>query len=268
MHSRYWSDHTSESIAEWAAQGLIAVLPLAATEQHGPHLPIGTDTAIVDGVVRATLPKLPPDLPALFLPTCPYGKSNEHARYPGTITLSATTLIAMWMEIGASVARAGVKKLVLFNGHGGQVSAMDIVTQDLREKHGLLVVAANWYGLGLPEGMFDAHELKHGIHGGDRETSVMMALAPPDVRADRRQAFASLTEVLERECRHLSIDPGGAIGWQTQDLNPLGACGDASRATAEKGRGVLDLVSSRFVELLQEVQRYDLSRLDNRPPWG
>jgi creatinine amidohydrolase len=268
LHSRFWSDHTSERIAELATEGLIAVLPVAATEQHGPHLPISTDTAIIDAVVRATAPRLPADLPALFLPTCAYGKSNEHSRYAGTITLSATTLIALWMDIGASVARAGVKKLVLFNSHGGQMSVMDIVTRDLRERHGLLVVAANWYTLGLPEGMFDAHELAHGIHAGDLETSLMMALAPQDVRVDRRQDFRSLTETLERENRYLSITPRGKIGWQTQDLNPQGACGDAGKATADKGRAVIDFVSARFVELLQEVQRYDLSRLDNQPPWG
>jgi creatinine amidohydrolase len=268
LHSRYWSDHTSESIATLATQGLIAVLPVAATEQHGPHLPISTDTATIDGVVRAAIPKLPADLPALFLPTCAYGKSNEHSRYPGTITLSATTLIALWMDIGASVARSGVKKLVLFNSHGGQMSVMDIVTRDLRERHGLMVVAANWYTLGLPEGLFDAREIEHGIHAGDLETSIMMALTPQDVRAERRQDFHSLTETLARENRYLSITPRGKIGWQTQDLNPQGACGDATKASADKGRAVIDFVSSRFVELLQEVQRYDLSRLDNRPPWG
>jgi creatinine amidohydrolase len=268
LHSRYWSDHTSESIAELATQGLIAVLPVAATEQHGPHLPISTDTATIDGVVRAAIPKLPADLPALFLPTCAYGKSNEHSRYPGTVTLSATTLIALWMDIGASVARSGVKKLVLFNSHGGQMSVMDIVTRDLRERHGLMVVAANWYTLGLPAGMFDTREIEHGIHAGDLETSIMMALTPQDVRADRRQDFHSLTETLARENRYLSITPRGKIGWQTQDLNPQGACGDATKASADKGHAVIDFVSSRFVELLQEVQRYDLARLDNRPPWG
>jgi creatinine amidohydrolase len=267
LHSRYWSDLTSEHLSRLDRDRLIAVLPLAATEQHGPHLPISTDTAIIDGVVRATLPRLPAELPVLFLPTVAYGKSNEHARYPGTMTLSATTLISLWMELGASVARSGVKKLVLFNSHGGQMSVMDIVTRDLREKHGLLVVACNWYTLGLPPGMFGEHEMAHGIHGGDLETSLMLALAPADVRTDRLRNFGSLTERLACENRYLSITPRGKIGWQTQDLNPEGACGDASRASAEKGRAVLDFASSRFVELLQEVHRYDLGRLGNAPAW-
>jgi len=267
LHSRYWSDHTSEALAGMDRERLIAVLPVAATEQHGPHMPISTDTATIDGVVRAAIPKLPDDLPVLFLPTAAFGKSNEHSRYPGTITLSATTLISLWMDIGASVARSGLKKLVLFNSHGGQMSVMDIVTRDLREKHGLLVVASNWYTLGLPAGMFEAHELHHGIHAGDLETSVMLALAPQDVRMDRAEHFHSLTERLEAENRYLSIQPRAKVGWQTQDLNPLGACGDATRASAEKGHAVLDFVSSRFVELLQEVDRYPLDRLDHPPAW-
>lgn len=272
MHSRFWADHTTESIAAMDRDRLIAVLPVAATEQHGPHLPLSTDTAIVDGVVRATVPKLQRGadaaLPVLFLPTAAVGKSNEHSRYPGTLTLSITTLIAYWMDLGASVARSGVKKLVFFNSHGGQMNAMDIVARDLREKHGILVIASNWYALGLPPGMFDEHELRHGIHGGDVETSLMMALAPQDVRADKREHFRSLTETLERDNAYLSISPRGKVGWQTQDLNPRGACGDATRASADKGRAVLDHVSDRFVELLREVDAYPLERLANDPAWS
>jgi creatinine amidohydrolase len=267
LHSRFWSEHTSEHLARLPRERLIAVLPVGAVEQHGPHMPISTDHATIDGIVAATVPKLPDDLPALFLPTLAYGKSNEHSRYPGTITLSATTLIALWMDIGASVARAGVRKFVLFNAHGGQLSVMDIVARDLREQHALMVVAANWFTLGLPPGMFDEHELRHGIHAGDLETSVMLALSPQHVHMQRARHFRSLTERLAEENRFLSITPSGKLGWQTQDLNPDGACGDATRASADKGRAVIDHVSDRFVELLREVDRYDLSRLDNAPSW-
>jgi creatinine amidohydrolase len=266
-HSRFWSDHTSEMFTRLPREQLIAVLPVGAVEQHGPHMPICTDHATIDGMVAAAVPKLPDDLPVLFLPTLAYGKSNEHSRYPGTITLSAATLMPVWMEIGASVARAGVRKFVLFNAHGGQMNAMDIVIRDLREQHGLMAVSAHWYTLGLPSGMFSDHELKHGIHAGDLETSVMLALKPHTVHMDRAKAFGSLTETLAEQNRHLSITPSGKLGWQTQDLNPEGACGDATQASADKGRAVLDFVSDRFVELLYEVHRFDLSRLDNEPAW-
>jgi creatinine amidohydrolase len=265
--SRLWSDYTSEAFSRLPRERLIAVLPVGAVEQHGPHMPMSTDHATVDGMVAATLPKLPAELPALFLPTASYGKSNEHSRYPGTVTLSAQTLISLWMDIGASVARSGVRKFVLFNSHGGQMGPMDIVVRDLRERFGLMAVAANWYTLGLPEGLFDRRELDHGIHAGDLETSVMLALAPHTVRMEQARDFASLTETLARENRFLSIGASGKLGWQTQDLNPQGACGDATRATAAKGRAVLDHVSDRLVQLLGEIDRFDLARLANQPAW-
>lgn len=267
LSSRFWSDHTSEAFSRLERDKLIAVLPVGATEQHGPHLPMSTDTATIDGMVAATLPKLPHDLPVLFLPTVAYGKSNEHSCYPGTLTVSATTLINLWMEIGACVAKAGVRKFVMFNSHGGQMSVMDIVARDLREQHGLMAVAANWYTLGLPAGLFDERELKHGIHAGDLETSVMMHLTPQHVRADKAGDFASLTEAMTRENKFLSITPSGKLGWQIQDLNPEGAAGNASLAHAAKGQAVTDFVSSRFVELLQEIDRFDMKYLANAPAW-
>ena len=265
--SRLWSDYTSEAFSRLDRDRTIAVLPVGATEQHGPHLPMSTDTATIDGVVAATITKLPDALPVLFLPTVAYGKSNEHSRYPGTLTVSATTLTSLWMEIGACVAASGVRKFVMFNSHGGQMSVMDIVARDLRERHDLMAVAANWYTLGLPNGMFDEREMKHGIHAGDLESSIMMALAPAHVRMDKARDFSSLTETMARENRSLSITPSGKLGWQIQDLNPAGAAGNAAIASADKGLAVVDHVSSRFVELLQEIDRFDLARLANKPAW-
>ena len=262
-----WDRMTAPDLARAARKKTVVIIPLGATEQHGPHLPMSTDHAIIDGVVAATLAKLPDDGPVLFLPTLAYGKSNEHSRYPGTLTLSAATLISAWMDIGASVARSGVKKLVFLNSHGGQQSVMDIVARDLREAYGLMCVAANWYALGLPEGLFSARESKHGIHAGDIETSLMLALAPQTVKPERAKDFHSLTEDLASANRFLSITPSGKLGCQTQDLNPEGACGDATLASADKGRVVLDFVSSRVVELLQEVHAFDLRRLHNEPAW-
>ncbi|SEB11717.1 creatininase family protein [Variovorax sp. YR216] len=266
--SRFWSDLTSEEFSRLDRSRLIAVLPVGATEQHGPHLPMSTDTATIDGMVQATLPHLPNDLPVLFLPTVPYGKSNEHSRYPGTLTVSATTLISLWTDIGASVAKAGVRKLVLYNSHGGQMSVMDIVARDLREAHGMMVVAANWYTLGLPEGLFTAHEGKHGVHAGDLESSVMLHLTPDYVRPENFRNFHSMTEDLAKENRYLSITPSGKLGWQMHDINPAGAAGDATRATAAKGKAVLDHVGERFALLLREVDRFPLERLDNEPAWA
>ncbi|WP_250514613.1 creatininase family protein [Caballeronia sp. INDeC2] len=264
---RRWADYTSKAFAALPRERLVAVLPVGAIEQHGPHLPMSVDTATIDGLVDAIVPRLPDDLPALFLPTQSIGKSNEHARYPGTLTLSADTLIRLWSEIGACVAAAGVRKLVLFNSHGGQSSVMDIVARELREHHAMMVVASSWYTLGLPEGLFGADEMKHGIHAGDVETSILLALRPDLVAMNEARHFESLTQTMSARYRHLSIGASGKLGWQTQDLNPAGACGNASVASAQKGHQVIDYVAERFVELLSEVSDAPLAWLDNAPEW-
>jgi creatinine amidohydrolase len=265
---RYWAEFTSEDFATFDVGRMIAVLPVAAIEAHGPHLPLETDTTINEAVVAAAIPKLPKDLLVGFLPTQRVGKSNEHARYPGTLTFTVETLIRVWMEIGGCVAASGVRKLLLLNSHGGQISVMDIVGRDLRAKYGMLVVSANTFTLGLPEGMFAADELLHGIHGGDKETSMMLALRPDLVKMEKAQHFHSLTETMVRDFKYLSLAPKGKVAWQSHDLNPLGAAGDATIATAEKGRKVVDYVSDRLVELLVEIDRAPLSWFDNEPAWS
>jgi creatinine amidohydrolase len=266
-HSRYWADWTSEALAGLDRSRLIAVLPIAAIEQHGPHLPLSVDADILQSLIEHTLPRLDAQAPVLFLPTQQVGKSNEHSQFAGTLTLSAQTLMSLWMELVDAVVASGVRKLLIFNSHGGQMNLMDVVLRDIRVKHQILAVSASWFNLGLPAGLVDDHELKHGIHGGFLETSVMLAAHPHKVRMDRAQRFGSLTERLEREYRYLSITPRGKIGWQAQDLNPLGACGDASSASAEVGRQVLEHVSARFAELLAEIDQAPLSLINPNPAW-
>jgi creatinine amidohydrolase len=248
---RYWADFTAPELAALDRERLIAVLPVSAIEQHGPHLPLSVDTTIVEGVVEHVIAHLPADVPAVFLPTQRIGKSNEHSRYPGTLTLSIHTLVSLWMEIGDCVAAAGVRKMVIFNSHGGQGMVGEIVARDLRVKHDMLVVATNTYSFGTPTGMFSAAETQHGIHGGDKETSVVLALRPDLVDMGKARHFRSSAETLVAETRHLSINARAKLAWQIQDLNPDGACGDASAATAEKGRAVLDLSSGQFIEMLR-----------------
>lgn len=264
---RYWSDYTSEEFSRLDREQIVAVLPVGATEQHGPHLPLSVDAAIASGIVAATIERLPETSKALFLPTLPIGKSNEHGRFPGTLTFSAQTLIAMWCEIGDCVAASGVKKLVLLNSHGGQISTMDIVARELRIKHGMMVFSVNWFGQGMPEGVYSEHELRHGIHAGDMETSVMLELHPELVDMSKAQNFATLTETFARDFKHISLAGGAKPGWQVQDMNPHGAAGNALAATAEKGRKTIDYAADRLVELLGEVERAPLSWLDNSPAW-
>lgn len=264
---RYWSDYSSEEFAGLDRSRIVAVLPVGATEQHGPHLPLCVDAAIIGGIVAATAEKLPETSHVLFLPVLPVGKSNEHARFPGTLTLSGETLMRVWMEIGASVAASGVRKFVMLNSHGGQISIMDIVARELRIKHAMLSFSLNWFGLGMPEGTYSDHELKHGVHAGDMESSVMLALHPDLVNMDKARNFHPLTEVFERDYRHIALTAGARPGWQAQDLNPHGACGDASAATAEKGRRTIDFAAHKLAEVLAEIERAPLTWLDNKPAW-
>ncbi len=260
---RYWADYTSYDFARINRNNMVAVLPVAAIEQHGPHLPLSVDRDILDGLLAATLPHLSDDLPVVFLPTQAVGKSNEHARYAGTLTLTAETLIRAWCEIGDSVAAAGVKKLILLNSHGGQVSVLDIVARELRIRHSMVAVAANWFGLGLPEGLISGQESRHGIHAGEIETAMMLALHPEKVAMDRARDFDSLSERLERNFRHLGLGIGVRLGWQSQDLNPAGAVGNAAAATAATGQAIIDHVAQRLVELFEDVHRLPVSLLHN-----
>ena len=250
---RYWSEFSSPDLAALDCDRLIAVLPVSAIEQHGPHLPLSVDTTIVEGIIDRVIAQLPDDLPVVFLPTQRIGKSNEHACFPGTLTLSLETLVRLWMEIGNCVAATGVRKMVILNSHGGQGMVGEIVARDLRVKHNMLVVATNTYSFGTPAGMFTAAETQHGIHGGDKETSVVLALRPDLVDMGKAVNFRSSAETLVTDTKHLSINARAKLGWQIQDLNPAGACGDASLATAQKGQGVIDHVAIHFIEMLRDL---------------
>ena len=264
--SRFWADWSTRDFAQRQAEGTlqhtIAVLPVAATEQHGPHLPLKVDSALVDGVVRACLPHLDAAVPALFLPTQSVGLSPEHAGFPGTLTLKAETTIRLWTDIGESVAASGVKKLVLLNAHGGQVGVMDIVARDLRARLGMLVYSVNWFGLPLvgPQGedvnaLFGAHEHRFGIHAGDIETSMVLALDPACVDMAQALNFASTSEIRAQQFAILGNGKSAKLGWQMQDYNPAGAVGNAAAATADKGRTVLDAAGRALAQLLAEVHQ-------------
>ena len=262
---RLWVEMTTNDFQQTDMSQVIAILPVAAIEQHGPHLPVEVDTAINRGVVARARELLPAELPVTFLPAMPIGKSNEHIAYPGTLTLSAETLIRLWTEIGESVARAGVRKLVLITSHGGNVSAMEIVARDLRVRLGMLVVTVGWHRFGYPDGAFDAEERRHGIHGGDIETSLMLAGRPDTVRMDKAEAAIPTTVAMAQEFHWLGAFRPAGFGWMTQDLHASGTVGDASRATVEKGEAAIAHGARGFIELLREVDRFDLARLQDGP---
>ncbi len=258
--SRFWADLSTRDFSEARASGLaeqtVAVLPVAAVEQHGPHLPLHVDATLLQGVIDAALPQLPAELPALFLPPQNVGFSTEHTAYPGTLTLSPATVIALWTELGACVARAGVKKLLLLNGHGGQVSVMDIVARELRQRCGLLVYSASWFSLPLPDavqGLFSAEEHRFGIHAGEIETSMMLHLAPHTVRMEHAAEWRSSSQDRAERYAVLGNGRSAKMGWAMQDYHPGGAVGNAAGATADKGRAVVEAAGAALVQLLGEI---------------
>jgi creatinine amidohydrolase len=253
---RFWAELSTGDFAALDAATTVAVLPVAATEQHGPHLPLSVDTTLVEGVLAAALPHLPSDASVLVLPTQAIGLSPEHTAFAGTLTLQPQTIIALWTDIGACVARAGVKKLVLFNSHGGQVSVMDIVARELRVAHGLIVYSTSWYNLPLGDavtGLFPADEHRFGVHAGDMETSMMLALAPHRVAMVAAQDFSSTSRTRAARYPILGNGKSAKLGWAMQDYNEHGAAGNAAAATAEKGHALVDAAGRQLALLLQEV---------------
>jgi creatinine amidohydrolase len=260
--TRFWSDLSTADFAALDRARAIAVLPVAATEQHGPHLPLSVDTDIVNGVIVAALPHLPSGLPALFLPTQAIGFSPEHTRFAGTLTLKAETLIRVWTEIGEGVAASGVKKLVLLNSHGGQVGALDLVARDLRARLGMLVYSVNWFGLPLRDtdgkdvnALFSADEHRFGVHGGEIETSMMLALRPGTVRMDKAEDFRSTSQHRAGRFAILGNGKSAKLAWMMQDVNANGAAGNAGAATAEKGRTLLDAAGRALAQALTEIDQ-------------
>ena len=275
LPSRFWADLCTRDFARLDPARTIAVLPVAATEQHGPHLPLSVDTVLADGIVAASLPHLPADLSVLFLPTQAVGLSPEHARFPGTLTLKAETVLRLWTDIGESVAAAGVRKLLLFNSHGGQVSVLDLVARDLRARLNLLVYSCSWFKLPLHDAqgqdlnaLFSAEEHRFGIHGGDIETSMMLALAPARVQMAQAQNFVSTAQARAQQFPILGNGRSAKLGWQTQDYHSAGAVGNAAAATAAKGEALVQAAGRALAQLLAELDALPLSTLVDQPDLG
>jgi creatinine amidohydrolase len=254
---RHWREMTTRDFADGATEDWIAVLPIAAIEQHGPHLPVGVDALLADGMVACAVDSLPEDLPVVFLPVQQVCKSNEHIAFPGTLTLDWETAIKSWLQIGESVARAGLRKLVIITSHGGNVAPMEIVARELRQRLGMAVATTSWTRLNpgsphrYPEGpMVD-------IHGGLSETSMMLALYPDLVKMDLAEDFPSAQTALRQGSSKLGYHMADAnLGWLANDLNPNGPVGNASAATAEAGAADIAAQLDGFTALMRDMQRY------------
>ncbi|MEE9375265.1 MAG: creatininase family protein [Rhizobiaceae bacterium] len=252
-------------MAEWvskiinANENTIAILPLGAMEQHGPHLPFETDTLIARGVSERLAKSAYGDVQ--FLPVEEVGYSLEHMDHPGSKTLPFDEAVNRWVGIGEEAARAGVRRFVMLNAHGGNSPLMTIVAQELRVRCSMLAVATSWTRFIKGAGIVSASEEAFGIHGGDIETSVMLALHPELVKMKAAQDFPNLQEALTLNHKHLRAYGPHAFGWKAADLNRFGVNGNAGMATVKKGEALLELAVVGLNELLEDVAQFDLALL-------
>jgi creatinine amidohydrolase len=260
--SRNWWDLTTADFAALDMEKVVAILPVAAIEQHGPHLPVRVDAAINQGMLDRAIACLPDDVEALVLPAMPIGKSNEHLAFPGTLSLSYETLGRAWYEVAECVARSGCRRLVFFNSHGGQPQLIDIVCRELRVKLEMFAVACSWFGVVDLSDVVSREEIEFGIHAGQIETSIMLHLWPDLVRMIEAQKFVSTAAAVGHANMVLRMEGSTGIGWQAQDLNRHGACGDATLATAELGRIIVDRAAEALATLIAEVADYPLTRIE------
>ena len=250
----WWGDYTTQEFNGLDPDQVIAVLPVAAIEQHGPHLPVSTDTTIMEGMLKTVISRLPADLDVRILPIQGVGKSNEHIRAPGTLTINATTLIDHWCDLGASIARTGIRKVVVVNSHGGNEEIMGIVTREFRVRHNIMAVKTSWMRYGLPDGLFSETEQRYGIHGGDVETSLMLAFRPHCVDMDKALNFRSRVQDAEESLDVIRHTGQQAFAWICGDLNSDGVVGEAAFATAEKGLVTARHQAQGFIRLLQDFR--------------
>jgi creatinine amidohydrolase len=240
----------------------IAVLPLGAHEQHGPHLPFDTDTIIAKGMACSLAAGVSEEFPITFLPTETVGYSIEHMDFEGSKTLGFDEAVNRWVGIGEKLALQGIRKMLILNAHGGNSPLMTIVATELRVKFNMFCVATSWTRFVVPGDVISHEEKAYGIHGGDIETSVVLALTPQAVDMGKADNFPNFQETLSEQNKYLRAYGPHAFGWKSQDLNPQGVNGNAAAATSAKGEALIIQATTGLVELVEEMHRFDASILD------
>jgi creatinine amidohydrolase len=260
--NRRWASMTTVEAARLAEVDPVVVLPLAAIEQHGPHLPLSTDFDITRGVLEEALSSLPTELPVRVLPELPVGASLEHQRFAGTLSYDSELLATVIHALGADVARTGARRLVLFNGHGGNRHVVERAGLRLRHECGLLVILANYYDFARPENVnLPESEWRHGLHGGAVETSMMLHLRPDLVRRDELRRWKSFGEELEGRLRHVGANTRTPFVWLAGDLHASGVTGDATLASAAIGERLVKYFGGLLADVIRDAHAFPVDRL-------
>ncbi|MDZ7779604.1 MAG: creatininase family protein [Gemmatimonadota bacterium] len=261
-----WEEQSAPELSALAARDPVAVLPLGAIEQHGPHLPVSTDLVIARGLASRALEAVPDDVPVVLLPELSSGASLEHDRFAGTLSLAADTLAEILLQQGAALARQGFRRLVLFNTHGGNAHVVDDVGLRLRTEHGLLVVKAHSFRFPRPTSTeLPDEEWVHGLHGGAVETSMLLHLRPDLVRAEHIARFSTLGEELASTLRWVSPEGVAPFSWLAGDLNPHGVTGDARLATEAIGAELVEHYAAVLATIVRETWAFPVDRLEDAP---
>jgi creatinine amidohydrolase len=249
----HWEDLSAPQFRALSGP-VVAVLPLGATEQHGPHLAVSVDSDLVMAVLDRVA--VPEGMTVLVLPCLRITKSGEHDRHPGTLSLSGDTLLAVLRDIAGSVRRAGVERLCLFNGHGGNTALLEMAVREMRNAQELIAVHCSWFGFAETDGLYDPAALALDIHAGDSETSPMLAAAPQKVDMALAQDFRPAMAEWSEQWIGLT-GQAARPGWIIDDLNADGACGNAAAATVEKGEALLGSAARNFAAFLSEFAVFD-----------
>jgi len=258
---RYWQDLTTREVPGVVARDPVIVLPLAATEQHGTHLPLSTDIEIGLGLLRAAFAELPEDFPCFALPLQAVGTSPEHLTFAGTLSVDAAVLSALLEQIGDSLAACGIRRLVIGNSHGGNRHAIDRAALVLRRRHTMLVVKTSHFGLPRPEVGLPESEWRHGLHGGAVETAMMLHLRPDLVRPLPADAERSLGEDLDGLLTHVRPEGRAPFAWLAEDLSAGGVAGDARLATATMGALLVAHYGRALADVFRDTRAFPLDRL-------
>lgn len=228
----------------------VLIQPVGSIEQHGPHLPYNTDLVIADRTAETVVERFGDELDLWLLPPMAYTKSNEHAWAPGTIWLSAQTLLAVLDDVAKSLTTLAATKLVFLNGHGGNSAVLNVACRDLRLAHGLETFLLHPMVPPDQGGVSSPTEQGMGVHGGFLETSLMMYLRPELVSPDPVSPNVPAHLLGNRSVRF-----GGDVtfGWSADDFGVDGHIGDPTGATAEIGRDIFERTVTEVAASLGEI---------------